>query len=145
MIYDAVSNLLSVTTGIAVGSYAHPATTSYVYDVLNRRTQEIDAFGVSGLTRTTTIAYDKVGNVIQVTDALGHITSTSYDALNRATRIDEAYGTSVAASSTMIYDATDNLLSVTQGISPTATYAPRSGLPWKPSPPARCKGCGILP
>ena len=106
MIYDGARNLLSVTTGILTfTNYVHKATTSFSYDAINRPTQLIEAFGDQNLSRTTQTAYDKVGNVTQVTDALGHITNTTYDELNRATRIDEASGTTVARSSTMLYDA----------------------------------------
>jgi RHS repeat-associated protein len=117
MIYDKVGNVHSVTTGIATTN-ANVATTSFAYDNLDRRTQVMEGYGTT-LQRTTTIAFDKEGNVTQVTDPLGRVSSYSYDALNRLTQVDEAYGTSVQRSSTMIYDATDNLLSRTDGIATT--------------------------
>jgi YD repeat-containing protein len=43
MLYDAAGNLLSETTGQSVtASYAHPSTTSYGYDPINRVNQQID-------------------------------------------------------------------------------------------------------
>jgi RHS repeat-associated protein len=118
MVYDAVGNLLSETTGIA-STNPNVVTTSFLYDKLDRATQVIEAYGITGLQRTTTTVYDKESDVLQTIDALGRITSMSYDALNRVTQVDQAYGTTVQHSSTMIYDATDNLLSQTIGIATT--------------------------
>src|SRR5439155_5853464 len=115
MLYDAVGNVISETTGIATNN-PHVATTSFIYDALDRPTQIIEAYGVSGLQRTTTTVYDRDGRVLQVVNPVGTITSIAYDALSRTVQVDEAYGTSVQRSSTMIYDATDNLLSRTIGI-----------------------------
>ena len=47
---------------------ANPLTTSFAYDALNETTQVIEAWGVTGLQRTTTLNYDKVGNLTQITD-----------------------------------------------------------------------------
>src|SRR5205823_4214468 len=55
MLYDKVGNLLSETTGqSATLSYAHPSTTSYGYDALNRVVQQISGFG-SAVASTTTM------------------------------------------------------------------------------------------
>ncbi|MCD4825546.1 MAG: cadherin-like domain-containing protein, partial [Phycisphaerae bacterium] len=77
--YDRVSNLLSETDPLG-------NTTSYVYDVQNRRSQTIapDPDGAGPLAAPVTqYAYDVVGNQISVTDALGQTTEYQYDALNR--------------------------------------------------------------
>ena len=71
-------------------------TTSYGYDVRNRQIQRIEAYGTS-LQRTTTTAYDVVGNSCSVTNPLGTVTSFGYDADYRQTQRIDAYGTSVAA------------------------------------------------
>ena len=49
---------------------AHPATTSYAYDALNRVTQVTEAKGTSDQ-RAMTYAYDKVGNQTSLTDWRG--------------------------------------------------------------------------
>src|SRR5205823_7469756 len=65
-----------------------------------------------------TLNYDKVGNLTQITDALGRVTSLAYDNRNSLVR-DDAFGSSVQRSATMIYDAVGNLLSETVGIATT--------------------------
>ena len=57
-------------------------TTSYAYDALNRRVNQVDAFG-TGLQRTSTMVYDAVNNILSATNGLGVTTSFGYDALNR--------------------------------------------------------------
>ena len=48
LLYDPLGNLLSQTTGQStVGPYAHPVTTNYGYDALNRQTQVDEAAGTS--------------------------------------------------------------------------------------------------
>jgi hypothetical protein len=67
MLYDNVGNLLSETDGISTTlSYAHQATTSYGYDVLNRQTTVILGFG-STLASTSVRAYDASGNLTTLT------------------------------------------------------------------------------
>jgi YD repeat-containing protein len=117
--YDGAGNVLSVTTGLADDpGYAHPSTTSYAYDALNRRVASYEGWhrylGQEALTfyeRATTLAYDAVGNVLSVTSGLARpdwladplvllfpelnhpsITSYVYDALNRPTFIAEDWG-----------------------------------------------------
>ncbi len=88
--------------------------TSFGYDALNRQTLRIDAYGVSGLERTTTTVYDAVGNTRSVTNAIGAVTSLVYDALNRQTQMIEAYGVGdLARTTTTVYDAVGNVRSVT--------------------------------
>jgi YD repeat-containing protein len=109
--YDKASNLLSQTTGIGT-SNPQPITTSYGYDVLNRRTLTIEAQGTAQERRTTTVL-DKVGNALQVTDPRNLVSSMAYDSLNRRTLTIEAFGTADQRSSTMSYDAVGNLLGST--------------------------------
>jgi RHS repeat-associated protein len=124
MLYDLAGNLLSETTGQSTTlTYNHASTTSYAYDALNRVTQTIDAFGVVGQQRSSTVVYDQTGNVLSRTDPNGNITSYAYDALNRVTQEIDGYGSSVARTATMLYDAAGNLLSETTGQSTTLTYA----------------------
>ncbi len=46
---------------------AHPETTSYAYDALNRQVEEIDASGTSAQSITTTV-YDANGNALSNID-----------------------------------------------------------------------------
>jgi RHS repeat-associated protein len=117
MIYDATDNLLSRTDGIATTN-PQVVTTSFAYDALNRRTQEIDAYGVSGLQRTTTLAYDLGDNLTSVTDALNHTTTLQYDALNRQTSLTDARG----GITTTTYDAADNVLTVKDPVNNVTTF-----------------------
>ncbi len=124
VLYDKAGNLLSQTTGIAADpTYAHPVTTTYGYDVLNRRVLTIEAFGDPVYARSTVTDYDHDSNVIKVLDPLGRVTSYAYDKLNRRIQTDEAANdAAVKRTTTMIYDATDNLLSLTTGFSTVAGY-----------------------
>ena len=60
--------------------------TSYAYDADNRRTMTTEAVGTA-VQRTSTVAYDKVGNVTSTTDALTRRTTFAYDVLNRQTTL----------------------------------------------------------
>ena len=62
-------------------------TRSFVYDELNRLSQEIGA-----QYQTITYGYDANGNVTGVTDPLGHTTNNTYDALNRLVQVTDPNG-----------------------------------------------------
>jgi RHS repeat-associated protein len=123
MIYDSAGNLLSETTGQSTtAAYAHPSTTSFGYDALNRQFEVIQGFGSSAVSITTTV-YDKAGNVLSTSDPDGHVTSYAYDSLNRQVEQIAGFGTAAASTTTMLYDAAGNLLSQTTGQSTTPAYA----------------------
>jgi YD repeat-containing protein len=111
-LYDAADNLLSVTTGIAP-SNPQVVTTSFAYDSLDRRTQVIEAYGVTGLARTTTVVYDAGDRVLRVIDPLGRKTLTLHDALDRPTLVLEAAGTPAARSRSLDFDPADNPVRLT--------------------------------
>ena len=79
--YDRVGNQVQVTD-------ANGNTITTVYDKNNRATQVIMpqvsvttlAQGAHSVTPTTTTTYDAVGNIVQITDARGYITTRWYDA-----------------------------------------------------------------
>src|SRR5262249_50635019 len=104
-------------------------TTKYGDDALNRQTTMIEAYRVAGQQRTTTTAYDAVGNVIRVSrpqgvdlDANGgqvpnpvHVlTSYGYHVVNRQTTLTEAFGTAVQRTTVTGYDKVGNVRSVTR-------------------------------
>ncbi len=99
-------------------------TTSYNYDTRGfLRTTVEDP---TGFNYTATTVYDQAGNLLDQTDPRGTTTSYGYDADNRPNLVIDAFGQPESRSATMLYDANDNLLSETTGISPTVTYAHRS-------------------
>jgi hypothetical protein len=82
VIYDAVGNVVSETTGYSsTSSYSNPLTTSYGYDALYRQTAVLDAYGTS-IQRTSTTVYDSADNVIQSIDAANF--TTTYARTGRA-------------------------------------------------------------
>jgi RHS repeat-associated protein len=132
LLYDAADNVLSATTGVA-SLYAHQVTTSFAYDNLNRRTKVIEAWNVPNLRRTTTLAYDRVGNLLSVirpqsydglTPSVTTTTGFVYDALNRRTRTVEAQGEAgLERTTTVSYDAADNVLAVEAPLKRITSYA----------------------
>ena len=97
--------------------------TTYQYDYLGRKTQEIDPAAMSlvngtmqSVQATTTYAYDADGNLLSTTDPDTHTSWTSYDALNRPIRSVSAMGsgpTDTHYATVTTYDALGNVLSVT--------------------------------
>lgn len=110
MLYDANGNLLSVTTGLAPGNPTreHRITTSYAYDALDRPIKVIEAWNDDSVKRTTTTAYDAVGNVLAVTNPRGFSTAYDYDTLNRRIQMTDARGPVQTS-----YDAADNVVMMT--------------------------------
>src|SRR5262249_45910493 len=129
MLFDAAGNLTSQTTGIA-SSNQQLVTTSYGYDALNRQNQVIEANGVSGVQRTTTLIFDKAGNLLSETTgqssngsyAHSLTTSYAYDAANRQTRVLDAFGTSLQRTTTTVYDLAGRVSSVTDPLGHTTSY-----------------------
>ena len=84
--YDAASQLTSVSDPNS--SY------TYNYDLAGRLTR-VDNEGTANIPRVVlSYSYDKVGNMVQVTDSLGGTESFSYDNLNRVVQITQT-GTGV--------------------------------------------------
>ena len=76
-----------------------------LYDALGRKIQDSNSTN----TKNTAFTYDNNGNVLTVTDPLGHVTHKAYDALNRLTSVtDAASGVTAYA-----YDAADDVTQVT--------------------------------
>jgi RHS repeat-associated protein len=77
---DAAGNRIAENVYDATNALAR--TRSRVYDSLNRLYQDLGAQN-----QATTYAYDGNGNVLTITDPLGHKTWNFYDGLNRVTRV----------------------------------------------------------
>src|SRR5262249_11364484 len=92
--------------------------TRYGYDVHGWQTTLVEAVDAPEQ-RTTTTAYDVVGNVLSVTRPISVspftvVTSYGYDALNRPTTLIEAFGLpSLTRTTTSASDAAGNVLSTT--------------------------------
>src|SRR5262249_13137174 len=115
-VYDAANNLQSVTTGQSTNpAYAHPVTTTFTYDALNRRTAMTEAAGRPEQ-RLKTMVYDAANNALPTppssypTPSYGHAvpTDSAYDALSRRTAMTEAAGQFEQRLTTMLYDVADN-------------------------------------
>jgi RHS repeat-associated protein len=109
---------LSETVGIATTN-PQLATTSFVYDGVDRVIGVISAYGVTGLQRTNTIVYDLAGNIVNTIDGLGNKSTFTYDALNRAVSSIDPRG----ATTTVIYDASDNVLAVVDPVNNRTTFS----------------------
>jgi YD repeat-containing protein len=122
--YDAAGNLDSTTTGIASSaSYAHPSTTNYSYDAMNRRVTVTEAANDPSLTRTTTTTYDKMGGVIQVEDPTSTKTVTKRDILGREVQLIEAFGTDLQRTTAQQgYDKAGNLAWTTNAAGVTTSF-----------------------
>lgn len=95
-------------------SNALKQTRSYVYDELNRLSQEIGA-----KLQTTTYGYDSNGNLTSVTDPLDSKTANAYDALNRLVQTTDPNG----GVTKMTYNKDDLPTSVTDPRGLKTTYA----------------------
>jgi YD repeat-containing protein len=156
--YDLSGNIIGVTTGLVPGyttdsdgniviptplaaaPYAHPSTTSYAYDKLNRQTGVLMGYTPDGKYLSgTSYAYDAIGDLISETSGLSTaplgiahttVTSYAYDAVGRRTLEMENYNSvffglgsfaTYDSATKWAYDADGNLLSVTTGDSTNRT------------------------
>jgi len=76
-----------------------------LYDALGRKIQDSNSTN----TKNSTFTYDNNGNVLTVTDPLGHVTHKAYDALNRLTSVTDA----ASGVTSYAYDGQDNVTQVT--------------------------------
>ena len=93
-------------------------TRELLYDARSRNTETRDILSATA-TLATRNAYDKKGNLTQVTDKNGNLTQFAYDALGRPTQTTDAAG----GTTQYTYDARDNLLAVTDPNGNTTAYA----------------------
>ena len=112
--YDPVGNLLGTTDPLT-------HTTSYAYDLLNRKTSMIRPDATLG--QGTTYRYDANGNVTSVTDPLLTETTYEYDALNRKTTVTQPNPGSGSPVTRYAYDLDGNLTSTTDPLTHVTSYA----------------------
>nr|WP_307795597.1 DNRLRE domain-containing protein [Actinacidiphila acididurans] len=145
--YDSFGNLTSVTDpkGVSTAT-AGDYTTSYTYDSFgelktatdaNQHTTTYSDFDPNGYPKTTTgpapynkpstTAYGPLGQVLSVTDQLGHTTTQTYDVYGRPlvkkVPKDQASGVYITTPAP-VYDANDNVTQATgpNGAVSTAVY-----------------------
>ncbi len=79
-------------------------------------------YPTTALQRTTTTAYDVVGNVFSTTNPRGTVTSYGYAADYRRTQRIDAYGTSLQRTTTTTYDAVSNQRSTINPVGATTSF-----------------------
>jgi RHS repeat-associated protein len=109
--YNALSKVTDVNAKTAAGTVM--ATQHKVYDELGRLLQSIGASS-----QTTAFAYDKVDNLVSVTDPRIKVYGHTFDALNRFTRETDPDLYQI----NMAYNAKDEATSVTDARSLATTY-----------------------
>jgi YD repeat-containing protein len=120
--YDAAGNLTNSTItfagvvgGTSSGDFSKDQKTTYRYDNLNRRIEEVDPLPGTGDPQPDILfQYDRVGNLTQQTLKTHHATKYVYDALNRRTQViqaDDPAGNWFSSTRNQ-YDSAGNLLAV---------------------------------
>jgi RHS repeat-associated protein len=111
--YDAAGRLAQLST--PAGAPFNSASVDYESDALGRVTEVTVVVGATE--KTTTYAYDALGNITQLTDPESGVTTFTYDAVGRlATR-----ALPNGVTSTWTYDARDRVLSVTHAHTASST------------------------
>lgn len=111
--YDDNNNQVTSTVWRRVGGIWTNATTTNVYDAMNRVVQIIHPDG-----GTNTVIYDLDGRQQATTDALGRITSYTYDSQGRLTATTNADGTIEQS----IYDGNGNRVGSVNQLGYQTTY-----------------------
>ncbi|HLX69591.1 MAG TPA: LamG-like jellyroll fold domain-containing protein [Verrucomicrobiae bacterium] len=112
--YDANDNRTNSTVWRKVGSSWIPATTTYVYDAMNRVVQTVNPDG-----GTNTVVYNAIGQQQATIDPLGRTTSYLYDSQGRL--IQTAYPD--GSTETNGYDANGNRIASADQLGRVTTYA----------------------
>src|SRR5207245_565553 len=111
-------------------------TTAYTYDLAGRLLTSQDPVQATAGVHTT-YAYDPAGNLTSVTDALGHVTTSTYDARNRPVTMVAPASQETARPTA--HAAHAHLVSVTTPLDDVATYA-AANLNRLSPPPRRTEG-----
>jgi len=101
--FTATAPLTDVATRYGFDPQGRPTGTTQVYDPATAGTGGTGGTGMgsgasSATNRTGASAYDLQGRPSQTTDALGHVTYTSYDALSRPLTVTQNYSSTAPAS-----------------------------------------------
>ena len=118
--YDGEGKTLTVTTGAGTSA---ATTTQYIYDNLERLSQQIVDPGTGQLALTTTYTYDADNNLIAKTDANGNVTRYVYDQADELTYTIDPTG----AVTQNTYDA-DGRVTATRGYATVLTASQLSAL-----------------
>jgi YD repeat-containing protein len=89
-------------------------TTTFTYDVVNRKTSSTDPQN-----DVTSYAYDSANNQTTTTDPLSHVSTNTYNADNRLIAVTDALGHTTSYG----YDNNGNRTTVTDPLNPVTTYA----------------------
>jgi RHS repeat-associated protein len=85
----------------------------FTFDAMGRTSSSTAyQYDQTSVTDTTTKAYDADGNLIQVTDANGHVTTYTYDVLDRKLTLTSPRDATTAYTTNFYYDAAGNTTSV---------------------------------
>ncbi|WP_217349813.1 LysM peptidoglycan-binding domain-containing protein [Polaromonas sp. A23] len=109
-VYDAMGNAIQNKYGVIYGASGVTVmrTDGATYDANNRKTADIDGYGLAA----ATYAYDKLGNRIKVTDALGNVAHYYYNNVNKMVMSAEpprsVNGVTGSVISTFRYDSAGN-------------------------------------
>jgi RHS repeat-associated protein len=111
--YDLAGNVIKVVDPLVTSTSPNKRTTTQQYDAAGRLWKVVsprgNASGAVAANFTTTYAYDPLGNVRTVTDALAHVTKTTYDRDARVATTVNAKG----RTTTRTYDTTSRLWKIT--------------------------------
>ncbi|MCK9193679.1 MAG: hypothetical protein M0P19_07380, partial [Nevskia sp.] len=117
-IYDAFGALQTQTQDVGATPGAVLRSDQYSYDARGLTLQSVTDSGGLALT-SKVLQYDAFGRALQTQDANGGTRSTAYDRLGRVVTVTDALG----QSATTTYDAFDNVLSQTDRNGQTTRYA----------------------
>jgi YD repeat-containing protein len=75
----------SACTATTAGSDGPDRITRMTYDAASRPLTETSAYGVTGVTATTSVTYGPNGQIVSLTDGNGNVSTQDYDGFNRPT------------------------------------------------------------
>jgi RHS repeat-associated protein len=107
--YDASDNLISTTDPLGY-------TTTFTYDILNRKTEE--HYTAGGQQRVRRFEYDAMGRLYRAFDEKNNMTENRFDARNKVKSTIDPLSQSV----TYTYDGNGNVLTVTDAVSRKVTF-----------------------
>jgi RHS repeat-associated protein len=119
--YDAAGDMLTEIAARTGGTDSAHLVTAHVYDELFRQVEVIQDQGSAAAghqNAATQFGYDNSGNLLTVTDGLGHVTTTAVDDLGRPVTVTDASGNVQRTS----YSLAGEVLSTVDGRNQTNAY-----------------------